>query len=53
LNAATIGGEVGTGRELLDALARGLTGGSSFGQPINNSGANNTNAAIPPTAVGG
>ena len=37
-----MGGEVGTGRVLLDALARGLAGGSSFGQPINNSGATRT-----------
>ena len=45
LNAATVGDEGITGRVPVDALARGLGGGSSFGQAAKSSGIANTIAA--------
>src|SRR4051794_10740396 len=42
LNSATTVGAGVFGRAVLETVARGRAGGSSFGQPINNSGAANT-----------
>jgi hypothetical protein len=48
LNAATIGGNGVTGRELDETLARGLGGGLSFGHAMNTSGAASTTIRVNP-----